>query len=47
MRFWFAVMDLMIACGGLGSRAYLWVLRRASNVTEHERGAKPGEEGPW
>jgi hypothetical protein len=33
-RFWLLVMDVIVLCGGFGSRAYGWTLQRASDATD-------------
>ncbi len=33
LRFWLAMMDVIAACGGFGSRAYLYAVERAGALT--------------
>jgi hypothetical protein len=44
-RFWLLVMDVIVLCGGFGSRAYGWVLQRASDATDWGDGEDCSEEG--
>ena len=33
-RFWLSVTDVIVACGGYGTRAYYWALRHAAALEE-------------
>ena len=49
LRFWLLAMDAVAACGGFGSRLYLWCVGRASGATDYGPALAPddGSEVPF
>ncbi len=34
LRIWFLALDVIVACGGFGTRPYRWVLSRVSDCID-------------